>query len=71
MYAGFVIGVSVCMLLANAVVCLTVNSALPEYAPPEIQARVGQFFYFTAPVVLMVLQWHLIDRVGRMFARAE
>lgn len=69
MYAAFVIAASVGMLLVNAFVCLTVYSALPEYAPPEIMSRVGQFFYFTAPVILMVVQWNLIDRVGRMFIK--
>ncbi len=71
MYAAFVISASVAMLLVNAFVCLTAYSALPEYAPPEVTARVGQFFYFTAPVILMVVQWNLIDRVSRIFARAE
>lgn len=71
MYAGFVIAASVAMLLINAFVCLTAYSALPEYAPPEITSRIGQFFYFTAPVILMVVQWNLIDRVGRIFTKTE
>lgn len=69
MYAGFVIGTSVLMLLVNAFACLTIHSAIPDYAPEEVMSRVEQFFYFTAPVVLMVLQWNLIDRVSRMFTK--
>lgn len=67
-YATFVISISIAMLLVNALLCLTIYSAIPDYGPGELSARVGQFFYFVAPVVLMVLEWHLIDRVRRMFS---
>ncbi|MCA9127637.1 MAG: hypothetical protein KDB22_11150 [Planctomycetales bacterium] len=65
-YAAFVIALSVGMLLTNALLCLTIYSIMPEFGPPELNQRVGQFFYFLAPVLLMVLEWHLIDRVRRM-----
>ncbi len=66
LYAAFVIAVSVGMLLLNALFCLTVYSSIPEYADEEIMDRVGQFFYFVAPVALMVVEWHLIDRIRRL-----
>ncbi len=70
-YAAIVITVSVCMLLVNALACLTIYSVIPPFAPKEIMDRIGQFFFFTAPLVLMLLEWNLVDRVGRIFTRTD
>lgn len=71
MYATFVIGVSAALLLMNALLCLTVFSAMPQFSNAEIAARVGQVFYFIAPVILLIVEWNLIDRLQRLFSRTD
>ncbi len=67
LYAIFVIALSGGMLLVNAIFCLTVYAAMPKYQNAQIAAQIGQFFFFIVPVLLMVLEWHLLDRIGRLF----
>ena len=75
-YASYVVGVSALMLILNSVLCLSAHSALTLFGPewlmknPTIQPRASQMFYFLAPVILMVLEWNLLDRIQRLF-RAE
>lgn len=74
MYATFVVGVSAMMLILNSVLCLSAHSALTLFGPewliknPTIEPRASQMFYFLAPVVLMVLEWNLLDRIQRLFS---
>ena len=69
LYATFVILVSGGMLLVNAFLCLSIYAALPKYENEAISSRVGQLFFFVAPVMLMVVEWNLLDRVQRLFGR--
>ncbi len=69
LYAVFVIALSGGMLLVNAFLCLTIYAALPKVQSEDIAARIGQMFFFIAPVVLMVVEWNLLDRVQRLFLR--
>ncbi len=69
LYAVAVIALSGGMLLVNAFLCLTVYSAFPKYENEAIEARIGQLFFFVAPVLLMVVEWNLLDRVLRLFGR--
>ena len=71
MYATFIIVISGGMLLVNAFLCLTIYAALPKIESPEIAVRVEQMFYFVAPVLLMVVEWNLLDRVQRLFRNDE
>ena len=76
-YAIFVVGVSALMLVLNAVMCLSAHTAFTLFGPefitknPEIAPRASQMFYFIAPVVLMVLEWTLLDRLFRLFNKDE
>ena len=77
LYAAFIVGVSAMMLILNAVLCLSAHSAFTLIAPdsitmnPEIAPRASQMFYFIAPVILMVLEWTLLDRLFRLFNKNE
>lgn len=67
LYATFVIVLSGGMLFVNAFLCLTIYAALPRVQSEDLAARIGQMFFFVAPVVLMVVEWNLLDRVQRLF----
>ncbi|MEZ6134024.1 MAG: hypothetical protein R3C53_03840 [Pirellulaceae bacterium] len=66
-YAAFVVAVSGGLLLVNAILCLTVYAAMPKYESKEISSAVGQMFFYVAPLVLLVVEWNLLDRVQRLF----
>ncbi len=72
-YAVYVVVMSAMMLVLNSVLCLSAHSALTLFGPewltknPTVFPRASQMFYFLAPVVLMVLEWNLIDRIQRLF----
>ncbi len=76
-YAAYVVGVSALMLVLNSVLCLSAHSALTLFGPewltrnPAVQPRASQMFYFLAPVVLMVLEWNLLDRIQRLFSAEQ
>lgn len=67
MYALFVVVLSGFLLLINAVVCTAVYAALPIPSNNEIAPRIGQFFFYLGPIILMVIQWNLLDRLARLF----
>lgn len=69
LYALFVIGLSGGMLLINSMLCLSIYAVLPKYDNVEIAQRAGQMFFFIAPVVLMLVEWNLLDRVQRLLSR--
>ena len=69
LYAVFVIVVSGGMLLMNAFVCLMVYAALPKLQSEDISARIGQMFFFVVPIMLLVVEWNLLDRLQRLFQR--
>ncbi len=67
-YVAFVVAVSIGLLLINALLCLTIYGAIPKPDNnEELVARVGQLFYFVAPVLLLIVQWNLLDRLQRLF----
>lgn len=68
LYATFVIAVSGAMLLVNAMLCLSIYSAFPKSDDLQIAPRLGQLFFFVAPVLLMILEWNLLDRLQRMLS---
>jgi hypothetical protein len=76
-YATYVVGVSALMLILNSVLCLSAHSALTLFGPewltkdPTVQPRASQMFYFLAPVVLMVIEWNLLDRIHRLFSTEQ
>lgn len=69
MYAAFVISLSCVMLVVNAFLCIAIYAALPKYESVEISSRVGQLFFFIVPILLLVVEWNLLDRVQRLFQR--
>ena len=76
-YAAYVVGVSALMLILNSVLCLSAHSALSLFGPewlmknPVVQPRASQMFYFLAPVVLMLVEWNLLDRIQRLFSAEQ
>jgi hypothetical protein len=76
-YATHVVVVSAMMLILNSVLCLSAHSALTLFGPewltknPVVQPGASQMFYFIAPVVLMVVEWNLLDRIQRLFSAEQ
>lgn len=68
-YAALVIMLSCGMLVINAFLCTAIYAILPKYDNVEISSRVGQLYFFIAPVILLVVEWNLLDRVQRLFQR--
>ena len=71
LYVLFVICLSGGMMLINAFLCLTIYAAIPKPENEELSARAGQMFFFVAPVLLMLLEWNLLDRVQRLFSNRD
>lgn len=69
LYATFVVSVSVGLLLVNALLCLTIYAAIPKSGNEALTSRLGQLFFFIAPVLLLLVQWNLLDRLQRLFSR--
>lgn len=69
LYAAFVVSVSVGLLLVNALLCLTIYGAIPKSGSEALISRLGQLFFFIAPVLLLIVQWNLLDRLQRLFSR--
>ena len=67
LYASFVVMVRVSLLLMNALLCLTIYGAIPKSDSDEAVARIGQLFFFIAPVILLLVEWNLMDRLQRLF----
>lgn len=67
LYVTFVVMASVGMLLVNALLCLTIFGAIPKPDNEQLVARVGQLFFFIAPVLLLIVEWNLLDRLQRLF----
>lgn len=71
-YLLFVLAVTTVMLIINAIVCLSIHSAVMSFGPSYMQDKSGlgphvaQLFFFLAPVMLTILQWNLLDRLNRI-----
>ena len=69
LYALYVVGISGGLLFLNALFCLTIYPLLPKASSEQVSSRVGQMFYFIVPVLLLVVEWNLYDRIQRLFRR--
>lgn len=67
LYAVYVVGLSGFLLFLNALFAISVFAALPKPASEDTTARVGQLFFFIVPLLLLILEWNLLDRVHRLF----
>ncbi|MCA9132145.1 MAG: hypothetical protein KDA45_03290 [Planctomycetales bacterium] len=70
-YALLVIAISVAMLMVNALLCLTIYAAIPKSGDEQVVARIGQLFFFVAPVLLVIVEWDLLDRLQRLFRNSN
>jgi uncharacterized membrane protein len=68
LYVAFVVSVSVSLLLVNALLCLTIYGAIPKSGNEALTSRLGQLFFFVAPILLLLVQWNLLDRLQRLFS---
>lgn len=74
-YLLFVLAVTTVMLIINAIVCLSIHSAVMSFGPEYMQDKAGlgphiaQLFFFIVPVLLTILQWNLLDRLNRLMRR--
>lgn len=72
-YLLMLLSVTTCMLIINAIVCLSIHSAFMSLGPAWIvdnatlAPHVGQLFFFLVPVLLTIIQWNLLDRLDRLF----
>ena len=67
LYAVYVVSLSAGLLFLNALFCLYLYGALPKLDNEQFQARLGQLFYFTVPLLMLILEWHVLDRLQRLF----
>lgn len=67
LYATYVIVVSGGLLFVNAIFCLTVFASLPVDHDDQVVARAAQMGFFIVPIVLLLVEWNLYDRVRRLF----
>ena len=67
LYAFYVVALSAGMLFVNALFCLTIYSAIPKIDDEQFAPRIGQLFFFTVPLIMLVIEWHLLDRLQRLF----
>lgn len=67
MYAFFVVAFSGAMIFVNALACLAAYPLFPEINNDQIGTRLGQLFFFTVPLIMLLIEWHLIDRLRRLF----
>lgn len=70
LYAVYVVGLSAGMLFVNALFCLSIYPTLPKPDDEQWASRVGQLFFFTVPLIMLVIEWHLLDRLQRLFRSA-
>ncbi len=71
LYAFYIVALSGFMLFFNALVCLAVYSTIPKMAEEQIMSRIGQLIFFTLPLIMLLVEWHLLDRVQRLFRRNQ
>ncbi len=69
LYIAFVVGVSAGLLFLNALLCLTIYAAVPKPRSEPLALQLGQVFFFVAPILLLLVQWNLLDRLQRLFDR--
>ena len=67
LYAVVVVVASGGMLFVNALFCLAIYSLVPKVGDEQIASRIGQMIFFVVPLAMLILEWHLIDRIQRLF----
>lgn len=67
LYAAYVVALSAGLLFINALVCLGIFSQLPLPEDEQIASRVGQLMFFVIPLVMLLVEWNLLDRLQRLF----
>lgn len=69
MYSFYVVALSAGLLFINALLCLTIYAAMPKHRDEQIASRIGQMYFFVVPVILLIVEWNLLDRLQRLFRR--
>lgn len=67
--ATIVLGISVGLLFCNSLTSFVIYAAIPKTQDQAVMAAVTQLFFYLMPIALTFLEWHLIDRVLRLFQR--
>ncbi|MEM7558846.1 MAG: hypothetical protein AAF394_06970 [Planctomycetota bacterium] len=67
MYAVMVVVVSGGMLFLNTLFCIAIYGLIPKVANEQVASGVGQLMFFSVPLILLVVEWHLVDRIQRLF----
>lgn len=67
LYSFYVVGLSAGMLFLNALFCLAIYALLPKVEDEQIASRLGQLFFFVVPVLMLIVEWNLLDRLQRLF----
>lgn len=74
-YLLYVLLVTTGMLIINAIVCLSIYSAVMNFGPKYLRddsgiaPHIGQLFFFIVPILLTIVQWNLLDRLSRIFRK--
>lgn len=68
LYACYVVLLSSGMLFLNALFCLAAFAAIPK-PDDQTTSRIGQLFFFVVPVLMLIVEWNLLDRLQRLFRR--
>lgn len=73
----YVLAMTTGMLIINAIVCLSIHSAVMNFGPAFLRDKsgfgphIGQLFFFVVPVLLTIVQWNLLDRLDRLFRKGS
>ena len=73
-YLLMVLSITTGMLIVNAIVCLSIHSAIMRMSSEwlgeaPLAPHLGQLFFFLVPILLTIIQWDLLDRLDRLFRR--
>jgi hypothetical protein len=66
LYAAYVVGLSAGLLFLNALFCLSVYGLLPFSENDPMSSRIGQLFFFIVPLLMLIVEWNLLDRLRRL-----
>ncbi len=67
LYAVYVVGLSAGLLFLNSLFCTMVYAFVPKLSNEQMASRAGQLFFFVVPLILLIVEWNLLDRVRRLF----
>ena len=70
-YLVFVCLTACVLLVVNAIVIRAMYEGLPPETPPVVKdPRFGRAVLFVGPILLLVVEWTLIDRLKDLFAKS-